>query len=68
MQTNYLSFDEIPEDLKKRVGEVSHPDEATWVNKAIPALEGRTFLEQLNQENGYVEVCKYLTKIEGYLR
>jgi hypothetical protein len=66
MQTKFASYDDLPDGLKERVSKIASPNEHSWVNKAIPALGGKTFLEQLNEEDGYEKVCQYLTKVEGY--
>ena len=66
MQNRYGSYQDLPGALQKRVSKVASPDEEAWVNQAIPALEGKTFLEQLNEQDGYEKVCQYLTKVEGY--
>jgi len=68
MPTKYGSYSELPEGLKTRVSNYSSPNEEEWVKQAIPALEGKTFLEVLNDVDGYEKVCKYLTKVEGYFR
>lgn len=66
MQTKYESFRDFPETLQKRVSKVASPDEEDWVKQSIPALKGKSFLEQINEKGGYAKVCEYLTKIEGY--
>ena len=67
MQNEYASFSELPDGLKKRISEIA-PNKEEWVRQAIPALGGKTFLQQLNEEDGYEKVCRYLTKVEGNLR
>ncbi len=66
MPHNYQSFAELPEGLQKRVSKITHPDEAEWVHKKVPALDNQSFLECLNGNDGYARVSAYLTKVEGY--
>jgi len=67
MPNNYNCFDDLPHGLKERVRAIAEPDEQEWVNKSIPALKGKSFLETINDEDGYSKVCIYLSKVEGYL-
>lgn len=66
MQTEYASYSDLPAGLRRRVSKISSNEE-DWVKQAIPALGGKTFLQQLNEKDGYEKVCRYLTKVEGYL-
>ena len=68
MPTRYTSYSDLPDGLKKRVSKIATPNEEDWVKEAIPALGGRSFLEQLNESDGYEKVCQYLTKVEGYFQ
>lgn len=67
MPNNYSCFDDLPQGLKERVRAISEPNEQEWVNQSIPALHGRSFIETINEEDGYSKVCIYLNKVEGYL-
>jgi len=67
MPIKYVSFHGLPDGLKERVSKIAAPNEESWVKESIPALDGKTFLEQINEEDGYEKVCQYLTKVEGYL-
>lgn len=66
MQNKYLSYHDLPQGLKERVSRIASPNEESWVKQSIPALGGKTFLEQLSEHDGYQKVCQYLTKVEGY--
>jgi len=68
MHHKYKSFEDLPQGLKSRVLEIAHPDGETWVKSKVPALEGKSFMEVLNEENGYFKICEYLGKVEGYFR
>ncbi len=60
-------FKKLPKGIQQRI-KVIHPDDyEIWVYKSIPALNNRSIIEVINQDEGIVEVGKYLNKIEGYL-
>ena len=47
---------------------IASDDVESWLRNPIPALGGKSVLEQLNDEDGYAKLCEYLTKVEGYMR
>jgi len=68
MPDNYDSFDDLPAGLQERVMAIASDDVESWLRNPIPALGGKSVLEQLNDEDGYAKLCEYLTKVEGYMR
>jgi hypothetical protein len=47
---------------------IASDDVETWLRNPIPALGGKSFLDQLNEEDGYAKISEYLTNVEGYMR
>jgi len=68
MPHNYKSFEDLPAGLQKRVKAIASDDVETWLRNPIPALGGKSFLDQLNEEDGYAKISEYLTNVEGYMR
>ena len=68
MSDNYESFEDLPAGLQERVKAIASDDVESWLRNPIPALRGKSFLDQLNEEDGYANICEYLTKVEGYMR
>ena len=68
MPASYKSFEDLPAGLQERVKAIASDDVETWLRTPIPALKGKSFLEQLNGEDGYAKICQYLTKVEGYMQ
>lgn len=68
MPGSYQSFEDLPPNLQSRIKAIASEDVENWLRTPIPALGRKTFLEQLNEEDGYEKICQYLTKVEGYLR
>jgi hypothetical protein len=63
----YTCFEDIPKGIQARVIALHPRDYVEWVKKGVPALEGKSVIDTLNQEGGYGRVMQYLGKIEGYL-
>lgn len=68
MYDNFESFKDLPAGLQERVKAIASDDVESWLRNPIPALSGKSFLEQLNEEDGYAKICGYLKKVEGYMR
>jgi uncharacterized protein (DUF2384 family) len=68
MPHNYQSFEDLPLGLQERVKAIASDDVESWLRNPIPALGSKSFLDQLNEEDGYAKVCEYLLKVEGYMR
>ena len=68
MSDKYESFESLPIELQERVKAFASEDVECWLRTPIPALEGKSFLHQLNEEEGYSKICKYLAKVEGFMR
>jgi hypothetical protein len=63
----YTCFDDLPKGMQTRVIALHPRDYVEWVSKEVPALDGKSLIDTLNQEDGYGRIMRYLGKIEGYL-
>jgi hypothetical protein len=68
MLNKFNSFEDLPIGLRERILSIASDNLDEWLRKPIPALEGKSFLQTLNEENGYDKICKFLIKVEAYLR
>ena len=59
---NYMQFEDLPDFLQDYIRDLVGDNAPDWVRQAIPALDGRSFLQLLNQE-GIVPSAKYLTAV-----
>lgn len=64
---SYTTFDELPTWLKPRIKQIRPNDWETWINKPVPALQDRSLLDVLNNDDdGETVLRQYFTKVEGY--
>jgi hypothetical protein len=61
----YRNFEDLPEGLKIKIKSVFGKDPDKYVHKAVPALHGRSIIEQMNLSGGDIEVRIYLQRIES---
>lgn len=67
MQKKYNSYEDLNPGIQNRIKQIAGADIETWLRKPVPALDNKSILELLNEDDGYQKVCKYLTKVEGFL-
>jgi len=64
---SYDRFGSLPQGLQERITNVVAPtDPESWVQTPIAALDGRTFLDVLNGEDGESVVADYFAKVEAF--
>jgi hypothetical protein len=61
----YDSFDSLPQWTKDAVRRFCSDEGETWVREPIPALDGQTFLEVMNDEDGESKARAYFNKVIG---
>lgn len=61
----YDSFESLPAWAKNAILKFCSDDGATWASKAIPALEGKSFLEVMSREDGEEKAKSYLRNVIG---
>lgn len=63
----YNSFESLPDEIQSRIKTLIEPtDPEAWVKKAIPALDGRTFLDVVNSDGGDQIVAQYFGRVEAF--
>jgi hypothetical protein len=64
----YKCFDDIHKGIQQRIIAIHPHDYEEWVKQPVPALDGKSVLDTLNEEEGYRKIVQYLSKVEGYLQ
>jgi hypothetical protein len=59
----YDSFDSLPLWTKDAIRRFCSDEGETWVREKIPALDGQTFLEVMNDEDGESNAGAYFNKV-----
>ncbi len=62
----YCSFTDLPQFLRDYITDMVGADAADWVRGPVPALQGRSVLELLNQE-GLEATVEFVENVGGYL-
>ncbi|TMC83352.1 MAG: hypothetical protein E6J06_08820 [Chloroflexi bacterium] len=65
----YDGFDSLPDDIQSRITSLIEPsDPEAWVRSPIQALDGRSFLEAINSDDGEKTVAHYFDSVETFER
>lgn len=68
MHALYESFDDLPPEFREAVLRVGEPDAAAWVLQPIPALDGRSLIDTMNEPGGTEQVRLFLRWVTGKFR
>lgn len=63
MHTLYDSFDDLPPEFREAVLRVGEPDTAAWVLQPIPALDGRSLIDTMDEPGGTERVRLFLARV-----
>jgi hypothetical protein len=61
----YETFDDLPNAVRQLVVQVGEIDLRSWVQRACPALSGKSIIEVMNEENGLERVMTFLRRVAG---
>ena len=65
----YATFDSLPDDIQTRIRTVIQPhDPEAWVKTPIQALDGRSFLDVVNRDDGKQAIAHYFERVEAFER
>jgi hypothetical protein len=62
----YTSLDDLPNNVRQRVIAVGEIDPRAWVLQAIPALDNKSIVEVMNEQDGLVQVLRFLQQVIGH--
>jgi hypothetical protein len=63
---NSITLSSVPKIVLKKVCLIAPDDPIGWMNAKMPALNGKSIIETLNEPDGLEKVLEVLGKIEGY--
>ncbi len=63
----YKYFEDLPKGFKRRIADLHPRDFEKWVKLSVPALQNKSVVETLTEEDGYRKVAQYLGKVEGFV-
>jgi hypothetical protein len=60
-------FHDLPQDLRERIAVIRAREPEQWVLMPMPALDGKSIIEVMNEPGGGARIRILLGQIEGYL-